>query len=633
MTDDRDVVDADQLGADQLGTEQLGAEQLAADQLGVEHLSREHLDSSQLGAEQSTGQRFIQPLPTTVADQMAAGQVIDSLAAVVRELVENALDAQATRLTVQLWPQVGRVQVADNGVGMGEADLRLAATAHSTSKIRTPQDLWQVNSLGFRGQALHSLAQVGQLTLCSRPATAASGLQVTYGQDGNAQRIQPIAQAPGTIATLSQLFAPWPARRQGLPSPRRQLRDVQQILYAIALCHPQITWTVRLEDRPWFLLRPGPTAKTLLPQLLSSVAEADLRERVEPLDGGTLYTMIGLPDRCHRARADWVKVAVNGRMVSQPELEQGLLQAFRYTLPRHRYPLGFVHLRLPADQIDWNRSPDKSTLYLHQIEDWVAQLRASIETLLQQHPTEEPGGVGRVTQVIKSAEQAGTYGNGRRNGRSSLSSDDWGEAANDLDEEASAAGQVNLSDPWPDAALPKLTVLAQMHNRYLLAEQPDGLCLIEQHIAHERVLYERLQDQWQVVPLETPLILDYLALSQIEQLQRIGLDIEAFGPQRWAVRSAPAPLGDRADLADALVELSRGSDLDTALVATACRTAIRNGIPLSLPEMQRLASDWQRTRNPRTCPHGRPICLTLTETSLARFFRRQWVIGKSHGLE
>lgn len=578
-----------------------------------------------------TDLRVIQPLPTTVAEQMAAGQVIDSLAAVVRELVENALDAQATRLTVQLWPQVGRVQVADNGVGMGEADLRWAAIAHSTSKIRTPQDLWRVSSLGFRGQALHSLAQVGQLTLCSRPAAADNGLRVTYAEDGTPQTVQPIAQAPGTIATLSQLFAPWPARRQGLPSTRRQLRDVQQTLSAIALCHPQVTWTVRLEDRPWLLLRPGDTAKTLLPQLLPSVAEVDLREQIESLDGGSLYTLIGLPDRCHRAKADWVKVAVNGRMVILPELEQGLLQAFRYTLPRHRYPLCFVHLQLPPDQIDWNRSPDKSTLYLHHVDQWVTQAQKSIETLLQQNPTEEPGGVGRVTQLIKSAEQTGTYSNGRRGLDGSFN--EWASGADDLDAEDAALGRVNLSDSWPTSDLPTLTVLAQVHNRYLLAEQPDGLCLIEQHIAHERVLYERLQDQWQVRQLDTPLVLDHLALSQVEQLQRIGLDIEEFGPQRWAVRSAPAPLCDRADLGDALLELSRGSDLDTALVATACRTAIRNGTPLSLPEMQRLANDWQRTRQPRTCPHGRPICLTLTETRLARFFRRQWVIGKSHGLE
>jgi DNA mismatch repair protein MutL len=155
---------------------------------------------------------------------------------------------------------------------------------------------------------------------------------------------------------------------------------------------------------------------------------------------------------------------------------------------------------------------------------------------------------------------------------------------------------------------------------------------VEQHIAHERVLYEQLCDRWQIVSVEAPIILYQLSPAQVSQLQRIGLDIEPFGEQLWAVRSIPAMLQQREDMADAILELSWGGDLQTAQVAVACRSAIRNGTPLSLPEMQQILDDWQRTRNPRTCPHGRPIYLSLEESALARFFRRHWVIGKSHGI-
>jgi DNA mismatch repair protein MutL len=190
-----------------------------------------------------------------------------------------------------------------------------------------------------------------------------------------------------------------------------------------------------------------------------------------------------------------------------------------------------------------------------------------------------------------------------------------------------------LSDrlPYRDR-LGRLRAIAQVHDRYILAEQPDGLCLIEQHIAHERVLYERLQDRWHLVPLTTPVVLEGLSGSQLEQCQRLGLQPEEFGPHRWAIRQVPEPLGDRDDLPDALLELSLGGNLDTAQVAIACRTAIRNGTRLDLASLQTLLDDWQQTRHPRTCPHGRPICLTLSETSLARFFRRSWVVGKSHGI-
>ena len=167
---------------------------------------------------------------------------------------------------------------------------------------------------------------------------------------------------------------------------------------------------------------------------------------------------------------------------------------------------------------------------------------------------------------------------------------------------------------------------------YILAEHPAGMWLVEQHIAHERVLYEQLCDRWQLIPLEPPAILNNLSFAQLSQLQRLDFEVEPFGEQMWAIRNAPAMLQQREDCANALLELSLGGDLQAAQVATACRCAIRNGTPLSLEEMQTLLDRWQRTRNPRTCPHGRPIYLSLEESALSRFFRRHWVVGKSHGI-
>lgn len=171
-----------------------------------------------------------------------------------------------------------------------------------------------------------------------------------------------------------------------------------------------------------------------------------------------------------------------------------------------------------------------------------------------------------------------------------------------------------------------------MNQTYIVAEVSEGIWLIEQHIAHERVLYEQLQMNWQCIPVTTPLLLNYLTSVQVEKLLHLGIDIEPFGESVWAVRSVPAPLVQREDCLEALQELSLGGDLATAQAAIACRTAIKNGTPLTLGEMQSLLEQWQQTRQPRTCPHGRPIYLALTETALARFFRRNWMIGKSHGL-
>jgi len=582
----------------------------------------------------------IQPLPSEVVHLIAAGEVIDSLAAVVRELVENSLDAGATRIVVSLWPQQWRVRVADNGCGMQFVDLQQAATAHSTSKIRSCEDLWKITSLGFRGEALHSLAQLAELEILSRPAGSTEGWRVVYCSQGKAARVETVAIAPGTVVSVSNLFANWSERRQGLPSAAQQMKAVQTIIQQIALCHPHVTWQIWQNDREWFTLCPGATTQQLLPQILRQVSLSDLQQlKVEistPEGEGSeqrhgtageagVQLVLGLPDRCHRHRPDWVRVAVNGRMVKSPELEQTILAAMARTLPRDRYPVCFLHLRIPPNQINWNRHPAKAEIYLHHLSYWQEQVTQAIEQALRLSTTNFPEAfhMARVGKLIKAAEEKGVYGTSR-----SIQP-----TPNQTEENNTRPSPLRSPIPKGDPEPPHpLKAIAQVHNTYILAEHPAGLWLVEQHIAHERVLYEQLCDRWQLVPVEPSVILNQLTPAQRSQLERIGLEVEPFGEQLWAVRTAPAMLQQRDDCAEALLELSWGGDLQTAQVATACRSAIRNGTPLSLEEMQTLLEQWQRTRNPRTCPHGRPIYLSLEESALARFFRRHWVIGKSHGI-
>lgn len=569
----------------------------------------------------------IQVLPKEVVHLITAGEVIDSLAAVVRELVENSLDAGATRVVVSLWPEQWRVRVADNGCGMNLEDLQRAASAHSTSKIRSCADLWKINSLGFRGEALHSLTTLAELEILSRPSARISvpltggteegvGWRVVYGYGGQILEQQVAAIAPGTVVTVSNLFGSCIARRQGLPALAQQMKAVQATIYQIALCHPQVAWQVWQNDREWFTISPAPTMGKLIPQLLQQVRPGDLQELQLELPNSsqdvtskvsTLNLVVGLPDRCHRHRPDWLRVAINGRMVKAPELEQTILGAFHRTLPRDRYPVCCLHLLISPDQINWNRNPAKTEIYLNDLTYWQKQVNQAIEQALRinSDTIQEAVHTSRVGKLIKVAEETGAY-------------------------------NTNLSTPHTPPTSPTsrtLKAVGQVNNTYIVAEHPGGLWLVEQHIAHERILYEQLCDRWQIIPMEPPIIFYQLSSVQVSQLQRIGLDIEPFGEQLWAIRSVPAMLlQQRDDCADAILELSRGGDLQTAQVAVACRSAIRNGTPLSLEQMQQILDDWQRTRNPRTCPHGRPIYLSLEEPALARFFRRHWVIGKSHGI-
>jgi len=554
----------------------------------------------------------IQALPIHVIQQIAAGEVISSTAAVVRELVENALDANADRLTISLDAQLSYIQVADNGEGMTLNNLRCCASPHTTSKIQAFADLQKIVTLGFRGEALHSLTQIASLQILSRPRDEEGvGYGLEYGQGGTVLSEKTIALAPGTIVKVFNLFGTLPARRHALPKVSQQLKTIQKTIYEIALAHPHLTWQVYHQDRLWLHLSPGDTPQPIFPQILPKFQQSDFRylcHRITPpeaREASQLELVVGLPDRASRHKGDWIKTAINGRCVRLPELEQTLMSGLMRTLPRDRYPICWLHLHTHPSLIDWNRHPAKAEIYLRYLDFWREQTTRALEEVLRLNPETVPETVHnqRVGELLKVGEENGTY-------------------------------QVATTQEKAEESLNliPLRAIAQLHNTYIIAEHPAGIWLIEQHIAHERIIYEQLVTQWQLVPHDPPLILNHLSLQQQEQLERLGLEIDAFGEDTWAIRTVPEILQQRDDLSDAILELSQGGDLETAQVATACRSAIRNGTPLSVPEMQEILDGWQRTHHPHTCPHGRPIYLPLAETSLAKFFRRHWVIGKSHGI-
>ncbi|MEO1185275.1 MAG: DNA mismatch repair endonuclease MutL, partial [Cyanobacteria bacterium J06636_27] len=536
--------------------------------------------------------------------------------------------------------QQWRVRVADNGCGMSLEDLQRAATAHSTSKIRCRRDLWKINSLGFRGEALHSLTTLADLEIISRAEThpevktGCSGWRIVYGDKGEPLIIEAAAVAPGTVAVISNLFGNCRGRRQGLPSIAQQMKAVQTVIQQTALCHPHVTWQVWQNGREWFAIYPTGNMRDTLSQFLRRVHPSDLQDLKVELNNleSSLSLVIGLPDRCHRDRPDWVRIAVNGRMVKCSELEQTILSSFHKTLPRDRYPVCFLHLSISPNQINWNRNPAKTEIYLNQLDYLREQIAQSIDKAFSINCSsiKESLQVTRVSQLIKAAEAKGGYNFNDRDIEKKSFETNKTSQNNQTNQNQFEPQTVNqnssLSTTFP------LKAVAQINKTYIVAEHPGGMWLIEQHIAHERVLYEQICQHWQLVKCEPPIILYQLSPEQVEQLQRIDLEIEPFGEQLWAIRQVPALLQQREDCAEAILELSKGGDLKTAQVAVACRSAIRNGTVLSLPQMQQILDQWQRTSHPRTCPHGRPIYLSLEESSLARYFRRNWVIGKSHGI-
>lgn len=539
---------------------------------------------------------------------MAAGEVIDSPASVVRELMENSIDAKATRITVSIWIDQWKIQVTDNGSGISFENLKIIAKPHCTSKILYSDDLSKINTLGFRGEALHSMTQVADLELFSSTqdllTEIRSGWHAVYSNALRDPELQEVAIAPGTTVQVNNLFKTWESRRTSGQTLKQHLKKIQQCIHDIALAHPHLTIQVNQDDREWFVLSTAATLTMRLLQVLPTGEKTDFRE----VKTDRLHLVVGLPDRISRRQSDWMRVAINGRFVDCPELLSTITHHLRRMLPRDRYPIAIAHLTLPPDNLDWNRHPAKQTLYLQHLDSWQTLLGHGIEEALYLDLNQSST---RATSFIKAAEQRSGYSTSR---------------------------SINPDSTQPNTAqspkkLPHgLIAIAQVRNTYILAEHGGGMYLIEQHIAHERVLYEQICLRWQLVPVKETVMLRGLSARQVEQLEKIGIEIEEFGEDLWAVRSVPELLLPRGDLPDALLELSRECDLQGAQVAIACRTAIRNGTPLDLQAIQCLLDQWQLTTNPHTCPHGRPIYLVLEESSLARFFRRQWVIGKSHGL-
>ncbi|MDW8462079.1 MAG: DNA mismatch repair endonuclease MutL [Geminocystis sp.] len=558
----------------------------------------------------------IKKLPDNVIKLIAAGEVIDSLTAVVRELVENSLDAKANRIVVSLYPQSWSVQVADNGEGIAEEDLPLTIQPHTTSKIFQAADLSNIHTLGFRGEALHSIAQFSTITIASRIKDS-NGWAIK-AEKGKIVQSHPHPMALGTIVTVSDLFANTPVRRQVSPPFKKQLKKIQILLGEFALCHPHVTWQLLVDGRLVLAVSSSDSPKKIFPQLVSSFRDSDLQflEKIIHLPDGKCFSQLklvaGLPDRLSRPRPDWIKVGINGRVVRCPELETAIYNSYHHTLERDRFPVAFVDLRIPPQQIDWNRHPAKAEIYLDNISFWQQIIQDSLAEVFRLSPnniSQRYFNKKLEDSILKLAENKVSYNLG---------------GGEDKEEEKKTDKETK--------GLIKLKAVAQVRNTYIVAEYEEGIWLIEQHIAHERVLYEQLKDNWEIVPLETPIILGNLQEKQVEQLENIGLEVENFGPNLWAVRSIPKALLNRQDWEEALLELSQGGDLDYAIRAVACRTAIRNGQKLSLKQMQQIVDDWIKTKNPHTCPHGRPIYLPLEESSLFRYFRRHWVLGISHGI-
>ena len=596
----------------------------------------------------------VRRLDPILVDRIAAGEVVERPAAAVKELVENALDAEATQIEVVIEGGGRRlIRVVDDGTGMNEADLTLAVERHATSKL-PDGDLQAIASFGFRGEALPSIGSVSALTIVTRARGSASALRL-HVDGGEKMPLAPAALTAGTRVEVRELFAATPARLKFLKSDRAETRAVADVLQRLAMAHQSVRFTLAGDgtgfdypacqaDDPGLLAR--------LVQVMGPDFEANALPIAATREGASLYGYVGLPT-WHKASAQAQHLFVNGRPVRDKLLAGAMRAAYMDYLPAGRHPAVVLYLLCPPTEVDVNVHPAKAEVRFRD----PGLIRGLI--------------VGALRQVLGGAMHRATPSHAASAlhllsrplpPRSAPIDWDWRASAQRpadgfRDNEAprfaldGSAGVAVDTRPHADAPLeaavdaPLGAARAQLHETYILAQTRDGLVLVDQHAAHERLVYERFKAaraarsiERQILLIPQVIELDAAGAERLLDaralLDDLGLALEAFGPGAVVVREIPRDLvGCDAkrllnDIADALADDSGAAlglerRLDHVLATMACHHSVRAGRKLSAEEMNALLRDMERTPGAGQCNHGRPTYIELKLADVERLFGRR----------
>jgi len=586
----------------------------------------------------------IHKLPVSVINRIAAGEVVERPASVVKELLENALDSGASRIEVDLEQGgIGLVRVVDDGGGIEPEDLPLAVTAHATSKLRVAEDLERIETLGFRGEALASIGEVARLTIRSRTQRGGAALTVDGGRVGE---VSPHGGAVGTTVEVQQLFGNVPARRAFLRAAQTEWAHASEAFVRTSLANPAVAMSLahngrRVHDLP---------AVTAWRDRIGGLFGRAVAERLIDIEASddaiTLRGLVGRPeDDMASNRLQYL--FVGGRPFRDRSILHAVQEGYRGLLLTGRQPIVFLSFELPPDMVDVNVHPSKIEVRFREPSRLYRLVLSALRTAFLQGDMAtrmKPPLAAGVTAAAAPAAPAVApwFGQPQRGAGAAVPVDDVSPWERD---EAAAGGEATTVTP---AAVVSATekpaeFAVQMHNRYIVVESGDGIEVIDQHALHERVLYEQLKasvagGSLEVQPLLIPERID-LTAAEMElvtehsaALQRAGMRVEPFGGATVIVTSKPVLAGNAPaaaivrEILDRLAAGAAGRDVgllvDEVLHGLACRAAIKAGDPLSKAEVDALVRDRRLVAESHHCPHGRPTSLLFSRQELDRQFRR-----------
>ncbi|MEM7346436.1 MAG: DNA mismatch repair endonuclease MutL [Chloroflexota bacterium] len=609
----------------------------------------------------------IKVLAPDVAAKIAAGEVVERPASVVKELVENAIDAGSRSIRVEI-QQGGKrlIQVMDDGCGIPTDEAPLAFARHATSKLSSINDLNRVTTLGFRGEALASIASVSRLTLVTRPKAQATATRIRI-EGGTSPEISPAGGPAGTIITIENLFYNVPARLKFLKADATEAGHIHRIVSHYALAYPHIRFTLQNDKRSTFQTNGNgelfdalaavlstETARQMIPVISDDVS--DERYNHTSGEGQTSAPFVqgyaGAPS-LHRGLRDQIIFFVNKRWIQDRALSQAVVQAYHTFLPVGRYPIAVLNIELDPADVDVNVHPTKAEVKFQNPRGiFKAVQKAVREAVISASPV--PGYSSTTfTPSDFSTEFAGNRGHaGDTAPWRTMGDHRPSQAFSQLGFEAqrTSAGDLSfdhgefnpMAAPLPSTDMPIMRVVGQIQQMYIVAEGPDGLYLVDQHAAHERILYEKLTEQKKTAAVARQQLLEPVMVeltagqaavveAEGEALTEVGFELELFGGGTYRIRALPEMLG-QADpgqaLSDVLAEMADGAiplarETHEKIAITVCkRASIKGGQVLSQAEMRELMRQLEQTSAPRTCPHGRPTMIRLSMAQLAKEFGR-----------
>ena len=575
----------------------------------------------------------IQVLSPQIASKIAAGEVTERPASVVKELVENSLDAGARRISVEIrGGGIEYIRVTDDGIGIPPDEVAVAFERFATSKLVDPRDLDSVGTFGFRGEALPSIAAVARVVMVSRTQDGDAAAQVEV-EAGRVLRRQSVGAAQGTSVTVRGLFHNLPARRKFLRSFASESTRIQSAVGRFALARPDVAVSLILDDKSTIATNGSGDLREAMASVYSAqITEATLDIEAEEGDSG-VHGLIGRPSLA-RSNRNHVTIFVNGRWVQNRSLGFALFEAYRGFLMERRYPIAVVNIAVPYSDVDVNVHPSKTEVRLRDERRVFSILQRTVrETLIANLPVQEMSTRPVDDQNLPSVRAYWPIIPPNQ----TLDSDDMGSEA-PLQTAPSQSPQQPLI---PRRALPALRVLGQIKATYIAAEGPDGMYLIDQHAAHERVLFERIKSDSRagspsVQGLMEPVTVDLtpeqreIVDSRHSNVSGLGFHVEDFGGGTSVLRGVPAVIGPEdpaGSLRDVLDLMAEGGGYESwderAAYSLACHGAIRAGKSLTNQETEDLVRQLEQCSQPHTCPHGRPTMIHLSAARLEEEFGRR----------